>query len=49
MKNVVFPCGNVIIDGRLFVYYGGADKYCCVATAPVDELVESILANPWKG
>lgn len=41
----VFPTGNVIVDGVLYVYYGGADKYVGVATANVDELVNSILAQ----
>jgi predicted GH43/DUF377 family glycosyl hydrolase len=35
----VFPTGNTIVDGTLYVYYGGADKYCCVATCDVDELL----------
>jgi len=48
VKNVVFPCGNVIIKDQLFVYYGGADKVCCVATSSVDELVDYTMANPWK-
>jgi predicted GH43/DUF377 family glycosyl hydrolase len=46
VPNVVFPCGNVVIGDTLFVYYGGADKYCCVATAPLAELVDHVLANP---
>jgi predicted GH43/DUF377 family glycosyl hydrolase len=29
----------------LFVYYGGADKVCCLATADVDDLVDYILAG----
>ena len=37
---VVFPCGNVVRDNTLFVYYGGADKYVCLATCPLDELLE---------
>ncbi len=48
VPNVVFPCGNVVIDGRLFVYYGGADRVCCVATCPLEELVEYTRAHPWK-
>ncbi|MCR5004171.1 MAG: glycosidase [Bacteroidales bacterium] len=35
----VFPVGNVIKDGTLYVYYGAADKYVGVATCPVDELL----------
>ncbi|MFH1367631.1 MAG: glycosidase [Elusimicrobiota bacterium] len=43
MKNVVFPTGNVVIDGTLFVYYGGADTVCCVATANLNEFVDHIM------
>jgi predicted GH43/DUF377 family glycosyl hydrolase len=42
VPNVVFPCGNVVIDGVLHVYYGGADRCCGLATAPFDELVDSL-------
>lgn len=36
----VFPCGNVVADGKLFVYYGAADKHIGVATCNFDRLVE---------
>ncbi len=42
VDNVVFPCGAVIVKGTLFVYYGGADKVVCVATADMDELLTHI-------
>lgn len=42
---VVFPTGNVIVDGTLYVYYGASDQYCCVATANVDELINFIKSN----
>lgn len=42
---VVFPTGNVIVDGTLYVYYGASDQYCCVATAHVDELIRFIKSN----
>ncbi len=35
----VFPTANVVKDGTLYVYYGAADKYVCVATADFDELL----------
>ncbi len=35
-EGVVYSCGAVIKDGQLFVYYGGADKVSCVATANLD-------------
>ncbi|MFH0953341.1 MAG: glycosidase [Verrucomicrobiota bacterium] len=49
VNNVVFPCGNVVIGDTLFVYYGAADKYCCVATAPLAQLVDYVMSHPWKG
>jgi beta-1,2-mannobiose phosphorylase / 1,2-beta-oligomannan phosphorylase len=39
----VFPTGNVVVDGKLFVYYGCADKYIGIATADFDELVNDVL------
>lgn len=39
---VVYPCGAVIKDEMLFVYYGGADSHVCVATAPLDEFLENL-------
>lgn len=38
-SHCVFPTGNVIVDGVLYVYYGGADKYVGAATCRVDELL----------
>lgn len=35
VKNVVFPCGAVVRDGMVYLYYGGADTYVCVARAPL--------------
>jgi predicted GH43/DUF377 family glycosyl hydrolase len=39
---VVFVGGSAIKDGKLFVYYGGSDKYSCVATADLDEFVKKL-------
>lgn len=39
---VVYPCGAVIIEDRLFVYYGGADSHVCVATAKLDEFLDRL-------
>lgn len=41
----VFPTGNVIVNDTLFVYYGSADKYVCVATCSVNELLTHLLTN----
>jgi len=45
-KGVCFPCGCCVIDGTLFVYYGGADKYVGVATCAFHELMEELLRCP---
>lgn len=42
VPNVVFSCGNVILDNRLFVYYGGADSVLCVASISLDKLLSLI-------
>jgi len=44
VNNVVFPTGACVVDkDKLFVYYGGADKVCCVATADLNYLLDEIL------
>lgn len=43
VNNVVFPTGACVIDKKLFLYYGAADKVCCLATADLDALVEYVL------
>jgi predicted GH43/DUF377 family glycosyl hydrolase len=42
---VVYPCGAVIINNRLFVYYGGADTVVCVASAKLDQFLEQLATN----
>lgn len=41
-SGVVYPCGAVIINECLFVYYGGADKVTCVATAQLSEFISQL-------
>lgn len=41
----VFPAGNVVVEGTLFVYYGCADKHIGVATCELRELLD-YLENP---
>lgn len=45
VNNVIFPSGACVIDGKLFLYYGGADKVCCLATANLDSLVKYVLES----
>ena len=42
-SGVVYSCGAIIKDGELFVYYGGADKVSCVATANLDKFLEELI------
>ncbi len=39
---IVYACGAVVKNEKLFIYYGGGDKYVCVATVPLNILLESL-------
>lgn len=41
VPNVVFPCGSVIRDGIVFIYYGGADAVVGVATVPLSKILDT--------
>ncbi|MDE6332248.1 MAG: glycosidase [Muribaculaceae bacterium] len=41
----VFPTGNVIVKGKLLVYYGCADKHIGVATCDLDELLNHLESD----
>jgi predicted GH43/DUF377 family glycosyl hydrolase len=45
-RGVCFPCGTVVIGDTLFVYYGGGDKYCAVATCSWSGIIDYLLACP---
>lgn len=40
VPNVVFSCGHVIRDGKLYVYYGGADTKIGLATCKMDDILD---------
>lgn len=42
VPNVVFTCGAVVKDGKLFVYYGGADTVIAVATTKLSDLLSVV-------
>jgi len=46
IPNVIFPTGAVVRDGTLSVYYGACDTAICLATAPLDAVVDRIAAHP---
>lgn len=43
VPNVVFPCGVVLIEDELFVYYGGADTVIGVATIGIKRLLKELI------
>jgi len=43
VPNVVFPEGAVIISNELLLFYGAADKVCCVARVPLKELINYLI------
>ncbi len=46
VPNVVFPCGGIVRDGELWMYYGAADSSICLATAKIDDILAYLLADP---
>jgi len=42
VNNVVFPCGMVTREDLLYVYYGGGDKVCAVATMKINILIQAL-------
>ena len=43
---VCFPCGHALIDGTYFLYYGGGDAVCAVATARLEDLLACLRTQP---
>ncbi|MFH1883276.1 MAG: glycosidase [Planctomycetota bacterium] len=46
VDDVVFPCGWLKRDNKVFMYYGAADSRLCLATANFNELVDFVLEGP---
>jgi len=44
VPNVVFPEGAVVMNNLLKVFYGGADRVCCLASVPLKLLLEALEA-----
>lgn len=43
VPNIVYSCGSVLRDGKIFLYYGGGDSVTCVATMPLSDLLNTLL------
>jgi len=48
VNNVVFPCGHVLIDNDIYLYYGGADKVVCGAKINLLDLLNYLLNSQQK-
>jgi beta-1,2-mannobiose phosphorylase / 1,2-beta-oligomannan phosphorylase len=45
VPNVVFSCANPVVDGTVYVYYGGADHVVGLATCPLMDLLDYVRNN----
>ena len=45
VANVIFPCGSIVMNDTLFVYYGGGDTVIGVATIKLPDLMESLVVT----
>jgi predicted GH43/DUF377 family glycosyl hydrolase len=45
VPNVVFPCGAVVLEDTLIIYYGGADKVVGAASVQLSALLEELRKN----
>lgn len=42
---VIYPCGAVVVKGKLIIYYGGADSYVCAATAKLETFLKELMTT----
>ncbi len=42
VPNVVFTCANPVVEGTVYVFYGGADRVMGVATAPLQQILDAL-------
>jgi len=45
IPNVVFSCANPVVDGKVYIYYGGADHVIGLATCSLVELLDYVRTN----
>jgi len=43
VPNVIFSTANPVVDGKVYVYYGGADRVIGLATCSLEELLDFTL------
>lgn len=44
-SGVVYPCGAVIMNGKLNIYYGGADTVVCAASCDLNTFLDEMKQN----
>ncbi len=42
---IVYPCGAVVVNNQLLVYYGAADSYVCVAAADLNQFLNQLKTH----
>lgn len=42
VPNVVFSCANPVVDGKVYLYYGGADRMIGLATADLSDIIDFV-------
>ena len=48
VDNIVFPTGAVVRNGRLYIYYGAADKLIAAKSVDLTELMAELKKTPLK-
>jgi predicted GH43/DUF377 family glycosyl hydrolase len=46
VPRAVFSCANPVVNGTVYVYYGGGDHVIGLATCPLDQLIDYALNEP---
>lgn len=46
IPDVIFPCGNVVKEGELHIYYGCCDTSIALATVGLEELLSYVMEYP---
>ncbi len=46
VDNVVFPTGAVVRNGRVYIYYGAADKLIAARSVDLAELLTKLKRSP---
>lgn len=44
-RGIVYSCGAVVKNKDLIVYYGGGDRYVCVASLELEDLLDDLKKN----